>query len=126
MVAAIERGFPQREIQDSAYAAQRAVDDKKAIVVGVNGFVESEAPVQGLLRVDRALEAAQVARLRAFKANRDAGAVRDALDSLQQVAAGTGNTMPRVLAAVEAKATLGEIADTLRAVFGVYHENVVV
>lgn len=126
MVTAIERGFPQREIQDSAYAAQRAVDDKKAIVVGVNGFVEAEAPVEGLLRVDRALEAAQVARLRAFKADRSADAVRDTLDALQQAAAGTANTMPLVLAAVEAKATLGEIADTLRGVFGVYHENVVV
>ena len=126
MVAAIERGFPQREIQDSAYAAQRAVDSKQAIVVGVNEFVEVEAPAEGLLRVDRALEASQVARLREFKANRNAGAVGDSLDALQQAAAGSENTMPRVLAAVESRATLGEIADTLRKVFGVYQENVVV
>ena len=126
MVAAIERGFPQREIQDSAYAAQLAVDSKQAVVVGVNEFVEPEPPAEGLLRVDRALEASQVARLREFKANRNAGAVRDSLDALLQAASGTENTMPRVLAAVEARATLGEIADTFRQVFGVYQENVVV
>ncbi len=126
MVSAIERGFPQREIQDSAYKAQRAVDSKAAIVVGVNDFVESEPPPEGLLRVDRSVERAQVERLARFRAARDAGAVRDTLDALGHAAAGTENTMPRVLAAVEARATLGEIADTLRAVFGVYQQSVVV
>ncbi len=126
MVAAIERGFPQREIQDSAYRAQLAVDKKEQIVVGVNGFTEAEAPVEGLLRVDRALERAQVERLTRFKKDRVAVDVKDALSRLRDAAEGTENTMPRVLAAVEAKATLGEIADTLRGVFGVYQESVVV
>ncbi|MFZ5478127.1 MAG: acyl-CoA mutase large subunit family protein [Myxococcota bacterium] len=126
MVAAIERGFPQREIQDAAYAAQRAVDEKRAIVVGVNEFVEEEPPPAGILRVDPALEVEQVARVRALRASRDAGAARDALDALQQAASGSENVMPRILAAVEAKATLGEIADALRAVFGEYRESVVV
>jgi methylmalonyl-CoA mutase N-terminal domain/subunit len=126
MVAAIERGFPQREIQDAAYAAQRAVDDKQAVVVGVNEFVEEEAPPGGLLRVDPALERDQVARLRDLRSRRDAAAARDAVDALQQAAAGPENLMPRILAAVEAKATLGEIADALRHVFGEYRESVVV
>jgi methylmalonyl-CoA mutase N-terminal domain/subunit len=126
MVAAIERGFPQREIQDSAYRAQLAVDKKEQIVVGVNGFTEAEAPVEGLLRVDRALERAQVARLTAFKRDRVAANVKDALARLEEAARGPENTMPRVLAAVEAKATLGEIADVFRGVFGVYQESVVV
>ncbi|MSQ01242.1 MAG: methylmalonyl-CoA mutase [Myxococcales bacterium] len=126
MVAAIERGFPQREIQDSAWRAQRDVEDKRAIVVGVNQYVEEEARVEGLLRVDRALERAQVERLRRFRDGRDPGTVTDALDALQQAAAGDANTMPFVLAAVVAKATLGEVADRLRAVFGVYQQSVVV
>jgi methylmalonyl-CoA mutase N-terminal domain/subunit len=126
MVAAIERGFPQREIQDSAWKAQRAVDDRTAIVVGVNDFVEAEPPADGLLRVDAALERAQVGRLRAFRAARREGDVRGALRALEDAAAGSANTMPRILAAVQAHATLGEVADTLRGVFGVYQENVVV
>jgi methylmalonyl-CoA mutase N-terminal domain/subunit len=125
-VAAIERGFPQREIQDSAWKAQRAVDDRTAIVVGVNDFVEAEPPADGLLRVDAALERAQVGRLRAFRAARREGDVRGALRALEDAAAGSANTMPRILAAVQAHATLGEVADTLRGVFGVYQENVVV
>ena len=124
MVAAIERGFPQREIQNAAYAAQLAVDRKEAIVVGVNDFAEKEPPPTGLLRVDPAIEAAQVARLQKLRARRDDSAVRDALDGLQQTAVGTGNLMPPILHAVESLATLGEIADTLRAVFGEYQEIV--
>ncbi len=126
MVAAIERGFPQREIQNAAYAAQLAVDRKEAIVVGVNDFAEKEPPPTGLLRVDPALEAAQVARLQKLRARRDGGAVKDALDSLQQTAVGAGNLMPPILHAVESLATLGEIADTLRAVFGEYQEMVTI
>ena len=125
MVAAIERGFPQREIQNAAYADQLAVDQKKRIVVGVNQFTETEPPPTGMLRVSRELEVAQVARLRAFRAARDGAAARAAVDALQQAAVGTQNVMPYILAAVDARATLGEVADALRAVFGEYRESVV-
>ena len=124
MVAAIERGFPQREIQNAAYAAQQAIERKQAIVVGVNDFVEPEPPPSGLLRVSGELEHEQVARLRDLKRRR--ADPKDTLDALQQAAAGTDNLMPHILASVEARATLGEIADTLRAVFGEYRESVVV
>jgi methylmalonyl-CoA mutase N-terminal domain/subunit len=126
MVAAIERGFPQREIQNAAYAAQLAVERKESVVVGVNAFVEKEPPAEGLLRVDERLEADQVARTRAFRAARNATPAKDAVDALQQAAAGRENLLPHILGAVEAKATLGEIADALRAVFGEYQESVVV
>jgi methylmalonyl-CoA mutase N-terminal domain/subunit len=125
MVAAIERGFPQREIQNAAYAAQLAVDRKQSIVVGVNEFTEEEPPPTGMLRVDPSLEIEQVQRLEAWRKNRDGASVRSALDAVQQAAAGTENLMPRILAAVESKATLGEIADAMRAVFGEYQESVV-
>ncbi|MEN9787469.1 MAG: hypothetical protein RLZZ299_2733 [Pseudomonadota bacterium] len=126
MVAAIERGFPQREIQDAAYATQRAVDAKEQIVVGVNDFVVEEPAPADILRVSAELEAKQVARLATFRANRDTTAARDAVARLQDAAQGRENTMPRVLDAVEAGATLGEIADGLRAVFGTYEETVVI
>ncbi len=124
MVAAIERGFPQREIQNAAYAAQLAVDRKQQVVVGVNDFVEVEPPPEGMLRVDPALETEQVARTRAFRASRDEAEARGALAALQDAASGAENLMPRILAAVESKATLGEIADSLRAVYGEYQESV--
>ncbi|MES2644777.1 MAG: methylmalonyl-CoA mutase family protein [Myxococcota bacterium] len=125
MVSAIERGFPQREIQNAAYAAQLAIDRKQAIVVGVNEFVEQEPPTEGLLRVDPALEAEQVGRLKTFRANRVERAAKDTLDALQQAASGTDNLLPHILTAVEARATLGEVADSLRAVFGEYQESVI-
>jgi len=125
MVSAIERGFPQREIQNAAYAAQLAIDRKQDIVVGVNQFVEEEVQVEGLLRVDPALEAEQVGRLKAFRSGRDERVARDHLDALQQAAAGADNLLPPILAAVEAKASLGEVADALRAVFGEYQESVI-
>ena len=95
-------------------------------MVGVNDFVDTEAPGGDLLRVDAALERSQVARLKAFRAARNEGAARGALAALEDAAAGTENTMPRIVAAVQAHATLGEVADCLRGVFGVYQENVVV
>ncbi len=127
MVEAIERGFPQREIQDAAYATQVAIDRGTQVVVGVNRFAEggSEKGRQGQ-RIDPAWEREQVARLRSFRAGRDAVAVSERLDRLSQGAAGKENLMPLILGAVENLATLGEIADTLRAVFGTYRENVVV
>ena len=126
MVEAIERGFPQREIQDAAYAAQRRIDAKQAIVVGVNQFVEPEENTAELLRVSKQVEADQLARLSRFRASRDGGAARGAVDAIQQAAAGRDNLVAHILTAVERRATLGEVADALRAVFGVYRENVVV
>ncbi len=123
MVAAIEDGFPQREIQSAAYRAQLQVDRGEKVVVGVNRFQEAETPVPGLLKVDPALEAEQVASVRAWRAARDGAAARARLDGLGEAAQGDQNVMPHVLGAVEAGATLGEIADVLRRVFGEYKER---
>jgi len=118
MVEAIGKGFPQREIEDAAYAYQRDVEDKRRVIVGVNEFVaEKEAPME-TLRVDPRLEERQIARLRDFRARRDSGAARAALDALRRTAEGDGNLMPPIVAAVKARCTLGEIADGLRQTFG--------
>jgi methylmalonyl-CoA mutase N-terminal domain/subunit len=125
MVEAISKGYVQREIQDAAYAWQRQVEDKAQVVVGVNAYKTAEPPVT-VMRVDPALEAAQVARLRDFRARRDGTATRQAVDAVREGAKGTDNLMPLILAAVKARATLGEISDALRDVFGEYRETVVV
>jgi methylmalonyl-CoA mutase N-terminal domain/subunit len=125
MVEAISKGYVQREIQDAAYAWQRQVEEKAQVVVGVNAYKTAEPPVT-VMRVDPALEAAQVARLKAFRAARDGDAARRAVDAVREGAKGTDNLMPLILAAVKARATLGEISDALRDVFGEYRETVVV
>ena len=125
MVEAIDKGFVQREIQDAAYAWQRQVEDKELVVVGVNAYKTAEPPVT-VMRVDPALEAAQVARLKAFRAARDGTAAKQAVDAVRAGAKGTENLMPLILAAVKAHATLGEISDAMRDVFGEYRETVVV
>jgi methylmalonyl-CoA mutase N-terminal domain/subunit len=125
MVEAISKGYVQREIQDAAYAWQRQVEDKAQVVVGVNAYKTAEPPVT-VMRVDPALEAAQVARLQDFRARRDGTATRQAVDAVREGAKGTDNLMPLILAAVKARATLGEISDALRDVFGEYRETVVV
>jgi methylmalonyl-CoA mutase N-terminal domain/subunit len=125
MVEAISRGYVQREIQDSAYAWQRQVEAKERVVVGVNAFRSEEPPVKAM-KVEPALEERQVVRLRAFRARRDSAAARRATDGLRQAARGKDNLMPFVLAAVKAQATLGEVSDALRDVFGEYRETVVV
>jgi methylmalonyl-CoA mutase, N-terminal domain len=127
MVAAIEQGYPQREIQNAAYRAQVDIERGDREVVGVNVYKSDEHPdMSGLLRIDPALESEQVARVRAVRATRNAAATSDALRALEDAAAGTANVMPRILDAVRARATLGEIADVLRRVFGEYRESVVV
>ena len=121
MVAAIEAGFPQREIERRAFEHQRAVESGARVVVGVNRF--SEAPATAappLHRPDPALEAAQLARLRALRDGRDGPRARATLGELRVAASGTGNLFPALLTAVKARATLGEIADVLRGVFGEY------
>jgi methylmalonyl-CoA mutase N-terminal domain/subunit len=125
MVEAISRGWVQREIQDSAYAWQRQVEAKEQLVVGVNAYRTPEPPVT-VMRVDPALEAAQVRRVQAFRARRSSTAARQAVDAVRDAAKGTANLMPRILDAVKAEATLGEISDAMRDVFGEYRETVVV
>jgi len=123
---AIESGYIQREIQNSAYDYQRAVETQDAIVVGVNQF-ESEAESQvKTLRVDPATEQDQIERLRALRARRDATATENSLQKLIEAAQGTENVLPRILDCVEAFATVGEISNRLRAVWGEYREAVTV
>ncbi len=126
MVSAIEAGFPQREIQNAAYQAQLAMDRGTVEVVGVNVHQDDSQPPTDLLKVDASVERGQVAALSEFKSGRSMGPVRESLDALQQAASGTDNVMPHIVRAVKNEATLGEIADALREVFGVYQENVVI
>jgi len=121
MVAAIERGFPQREIADAAYRYQVAVDRKEKIVVGVNDYVVDEKPIE-TLHIDETVGRRQADRLRNLRANRSNAEVERRLNSLRHAAAGTDNLMPHLFEAVKAYATLGEICDALRQPFGVYQE----
>jgi methylmalonyl-CoA mutase N-terminal domain/subunit len=126
MLKAIERGFVQQEIQNAAYEYQQAVDHEEAIVVGVNRFeVEQERSIP-IQTIDPALEPKQVERVRALRAKRDASRWKAALTEVEDAAGSGENVMPRILAAVEAYATVGEIADAMRRVFGEYREAVVV
>ncbi len=125
MVRAIAEGFPQREIQEAAYEEQRALEAGERVVVGVNRYAEPAAPPPELLRVDPALEERQSARVRAFRAARDGAACARSLRDVEAAARGTDNLVPPILAAVQARATLGEISDALRNVFGEYREQVV-
>ncbi|GAB4527993.1 MAG: methylmalonyl-CoA mutase family protein [Anaerolineae bacterium] len=119
-LAAIEAGYIQREIQESAYRYQRAVESQERIVVGVNRFQVAEDFVPKILRVDESVQEAQVERLRQLRATRDNAAVERALSDLSDAARGDTNLIPLILQAVEARATTGEICNTLRRVFGEY------
>ena len=126
MLKAIERGYVQQEIQNAAYEYQQAVDQGQAIVVGVNRFeLEEEKPIP-IQRIDESLEPKQVERVRALRARRDAGPWQAALRAVEEAARSGANLMPKILAAVEANATVGEISDTMRRVFGEYKEAVVI
>jgi len=123
---AIEQGYIQREIQNSAYEYQRAIETKEAIVVGVNRFQsEEERPVK-TLRVDPAIEKDQIERARALRARRDPALTEESLVKLEETARGTENVLPRILDCVEASATVGEISRSLRSVWGEYREAVTV
>jgi len=124
-VEAISRGFQQKEIQDSAYAYQKSIEKNELIIVGVNKFTVKEAPPTGLLRVKEAVEISQKKSLGEVKSGRDAAAVQAALAALETAAKGSDNLMPYILAAVKTYATLGEIADVFRGVFGKHTETVV-
>ncbi|MGA8012783.1 MAG: methylmalonyl-CoA mutase family protein [Candidatus Acidiferrales bacterium] len=121
MVAAIERGFPQREIADAAYRYQVAIDRKEKIIVGVNDYVVDEKPIE-TLRIGETVARSQSDRLRKLRADRSNAEVERCLNSVRHAAAGTDNLMPHLFDAVKAYATLGEICDALRQPFGVYQE----
>ncbi|HHV78273.1 MAG TPA: methylmalonyl-CoA mutase family protein [Firmicutes bacterium] len=122
--AAIEKGFIQQEIQDSAYRWQKEVENGDRIVVGVNKFQIQEPPPTGLLKVDPAVGERQKKKIAELKAKRDGARVEASLNSLRRAAEGTDNLMPYILEAVRSYATLGEICDTLRKVFGEYRSTV--
>jgi len=120
-LAALEQGYQQRAIEESAYRAQRAIESKEKIVVGVNAYVTEAAPgVPAPLRPDPALQRRQVERLAAVRARRDSARVARLRADLTTAARGEGNLVPRILAAVESDVTLGEICADLRGVFGTY------
>ncbi|MCB9382983.1 MAG: methylmalonyl-CoA mutase [Bryobacterales bacterium] len=125
MVAAIEAGFPQREIQTSAYDFQRKVEAGEQVIVGVNRYQEDEQP-RPLFKLDREAEARRHADLAAFRARRDAAQAEDSLRALAEVARTEQNLFPAVLHCVESLATLGEISDVLRRQFGTFQERIVI
>jgi methylmalonyl-CoA mutase N-terminal domain/subunit len=121
MVAAIERAYPQREIADAAYNYQMAVDRKEKIIVGVNEYVAEEKPLE-ILQIDETVATRQAENLGKLRASRSNDAVTRSLAALRKAAQGSDNTMPFIYEAVKAYATVGEICDALRDVFGTYDE----
>lgn len=125
-IVAIEKGFFQKEIADSAYKHQREVDEKKRTIVGVNDYkIEEECPIE-LLRVDPKAEKEQVASLQRMKRERDKRKVDAVLDKLRSVAEKDENLMPTIIEAVKVYASLGEICEVLRQVYGEYKELIVI
>ncbi len=120
--AAIEKGYVQKEIQDSAYRYQREIEGGQRIVVGLNRFQTEEETPANLLRVDPTLRSAQIERLQALRSERDNDEVARSLSALREAAGGDENLMTPIIAAVKAYATLGEICDVLRGVFGEYQQ----
>jgi len=125
-LAAIERGFQQKEIQEAAYRYQLQVESKDRIIVGVNDFVAQGEAAPELLRLDPSLGRRQAERLRVLRAGRDNRAVEDGLDRLERAAEGTENLIPIMVECVERRVTLGEISHRLRRVWGEQRETVVI
>jgi methylmalonyl-CoA mutase, N-terminal domain len=122
-LAAIESGFIQREIQDAAYRAQQNIDSGETVVVGVNRYAtDGDTPID-VLRIDPDIETRQVNRVRQVRATRDERTWRESLEAIETAARGNDNLVPHVIRAVEAHATVGEISDTMRAVFGEHTES---
>jgi methylmalonyl-CoA mutase N-terminal domain/subunit len=121
-MAAIESGFVQHEIGESAYRAQRALEEKEAVVVGVNDFVDGEGATLPILRIDESVEREQVARLNAFRASRD-DASQTALATLDAAARGSDNLMPAIVECVRQRCTVGEIVATLKKTFGEHQDQ---
>ena len=127
VIAAIEKGFFQREIADSAYRYQKEIDEKKRIIVGLNEYsIEGEECPIELLRIDPKVEKEQVARLQKLKRERDNRKVKEALEKLHYAAEKDENLMPTIIEAVKAYVTLGEITEVLRQVYGEYRELIVI
>jgi methylmalonyl-CoA mutase N-terminal domain/subunit len=122
MVEAIERGFPQQEVAESAYRFQQAVERKEKVIVGVNDFVQEDEPPIETLYIDEGAGDTQLAKLEKLRRTRDGDRVRRALDGMRDTAAADGNLMPPILDAVRAYATVGEMCDVLREVWGEYEE----
>lgn len=119
MVEAIAAGYPQREIHEAAYQSQRAVEEKRQIIVGMNKYVAEEPPIP-IMEVDPAKEQEQVAFLQSVKAKRDMGKVEETLEALRKAAKSTENVVPLILECVKVYCTLGEVSDVLREVWGEY------
>ena len=124
MIPAIEKGFPQKEIQEASYQYQKAMENKKKVVVGVNDFVAQEEPPIEILQIGPEVSEQQVRRLKRLKARRNNRAVRRTLSSLKTAARSEKNLMPFLTEAVREYATLEEMCGTLKEVFGVYQEPV--
>ena len=122
-IAAIEQGYIQREIQNAAYDYQRGIESGSNVIVGVNKFAQEQTASIPIFKIDPLLESQQIERLRAVRASRGASEVTARLDALEQAARGTDNLLPHILASTEAYATVGEISDRLRRVFGEYRET---
>lgn len=121
MLRAIELGYPQQEIESSAYRYQQRIESRDQLVVGVNEFVAQQSVTPPVLKIDPAIEKTQVKRLREFRNGRDVAALAAAQDSLVQAAQQGKNLMPAIISALRVGACLGEISDALRGVFGEYH-----
>jgi methylmalonyl-CoA mutase N-terminal domain/subunit len=125
MVSAIEKGFPQKEIKESAYAYQREIDNKERIIVGVNDFITEERHPIEPFKTDPDAVKRQMERLRKVKGERDEKRLRETLEDVENVAKMEGNLMPYIIKAVDAYATLGEICKVLKGAFGIYKEPIV-
>jgi methylmalonyl-CoA mutase N-terminal domain/subunit len=123
---AIENGYVQREIQQAAYEYQKSIEIGERVVVGVNRYQDERATPLPILRIDPEVERSQVERLRGLRARRDTSRVHAALRRVEEAARSERNLMPAILEAVKAYATVGEISDALRKVFGEYQQSVVV
>jgi methylmalonyl-CoA mutase N-terminal domain/subunit len=119
-VTAIEAGFQMDEIEQAAYEYTKSIDDDERVIVGVNKFTMDDEPEPKVFPIDPELEGNQIARLKAYKANRDSAEVESALAMVKAAAQGSGNLLYSMKDALRADATLGEISDALREVFGVY------
>jgi methylmalonyl-CoA mutase N-terminal domain/subunit len=122
MVAAIEEGFPQKEVAEASYRFQEAVERREKVIVGVNDFVQPDEPPMPILYIDDSTAQTQLTRLEQLRAARDNDRVRRSLDALAETARGQGNTMYPLLECARAYATVGEMCDALRAVWGEYEE----
>jgi len=122
MVEAIEQGFPQKEIAEASYRFQQSVEQRDKIIVGVNDYVQEDEPPHPILYIDESTAERQVAHVQELRKTRDNDRVRRALDTLREAARGSGNTMYPMLDCVRAYATVGEMCDALREVWGEYEE----